>query len=108
MPGALHYWAFIPARVFLAPGVAATAVARSLSFGAATAALAQVACAFLLAANIREHNVKSVRDDCESIVPGQYVITRMVEIEGRMRSRKIERADFAARTNWKNGRAACG
>ena len=72
-------------------------------FWAATAALAQVACAFLLAASIREHNVKS-----EFIAPGQYVITRKVEIESRMRSRKIERADFAAWTNWKNGRAACG
>jgi len=78
------------------------------TFWAATAALAQVACAFLLAANIKEHNVKSVRDDCESIAPCQHVITRKVEIESRMRSRKIERADFAAWTNWKNGRAACG
>ena len=31
--GAPHYWAFIPARSISGPGVAATAVARSLSFG---------------------------------------------------------------------------
>ena len=38
--------------------------------------------------------MKSVRDDCESIAPGQYVITRKVEIEGRMRSRKDRARGF--------------
>jgi hypothetical protein len=28
-------------------------------------------------------------DSCESIVPGRYVLTRKIEIEGRMRTRRI-------------------
>jgi hypothetical protein len=33
--------------------------------------------------------VKST-DDCESVAPGRYVLTRKVEIDGRLRSRRIE------------------